>query len=84
MLNVPLNEVDFSATMFSLTLGFVWFLGPQEAPASSDKADVMKAEVDGSVRPERIKISKGFVAKESVKGHMASSILPPSLGTVSV
>lgn len=58
-------------------------LGPQEAPASSDKADV-KAEVDGSVRPERIKISKGFVAKESVKGHMASSILPPSLGTVSV
>ncbi|CAL9163449.1 unnamed protein product [Musa hybrid cultivar] len=63
---------------------------PQDAPASSDKADVkaevdgLKAEVDGSVRPERIKISKGFVAKESVKGHMASSILPPSLGTVNV
>ncbi|CAL9046171.1 unnamed protein product [Musa banksii] len=47
--------------------------GPQEAPASSDKADV-KAEVDGSVRPERIKISKGFVAKESVKGHMVNVV----------
>ncbi|KAG6487564.1 hypothetical protein ZIOFF_056152 [Zingiber officinale] len=35
------------------------------------------------VRPERIKISKGFVAKESVKGHMASSILTP-LDTISV
>ncbi|KAG6505302.1 hypothetical protein ZIOFF_037657 [Zingiber officinale] len=34
-------------------------------------------------RPERIKISKGFVAKEAVKGHMASSILT-SLGTISV
>ncbi|RLN28784.1 uncharacterized protein C2845_PM05G25140 [Panicum miliaceum] len=34
-------------------------------------------------RPERIKIQKGFVAKESVKGHMASSIFTP-LGNLSV
>ncbi|KAJ8503898.1 hypothetical protein OPV22_004784 [Ensete ventricosum] len=49
--------------------------GPQEAPpaSSEEKADV-KAEVDGSVRPERIKISKGFAAKESVKGHMVNVV----------
>jgi hypothetical protein len=48
---------------------------PESYPICSDHEECI-------ARPERIKIQKGFVAKESVKGHMASSI--SSLGNLSV
>ncbi|KAL6910021.1 hypothetical protein ACP4OV_001279 [Aristida adscensionis] len=49
---------------------------PESYPICSDHEECI-------ARPERIKIQKGFVAKESVKGHMASSIFIP-LGKLSV
>ncbi|KAL6619269.1 hypothetical protein ACP70R_034408 [Stipagrostis hirtigluma subsp. patula] len=49
---------------------------PESYPICSDHEECI-------ARPERIKIQKGFVAKESVKGHMASSIFTP-LGKLSV
>ncbi|CAL9153673.1 unnamed protein product [Musa hybrid cultivar] len=55
----------------------------QEGQISFNEVNICVGHEDCLARPERIKILKGFVAKESVKGHMASSILP-SLGTLSV
>jgi len=49
---------------------------PESYPICSDHEECI-------ARPERIKIQKGFVAKESVKGHMASSNFTP-LGNLSV
>ncbi|VAH18982.1 unnamed protein product [Triticum turgidum subsp. durum] len=49
---------------------------PESYPICSDHDECI-------ARPERIKIQKGFMAKESVKGHMASSIFTP-LGKLSV
>jgi hypothetical protein len=49
---------------------------PESYPICSDHEDCI-------ARPERIKIQKGFMAKESVKGHMASSIFTP-LGKLSL
>ncbi|KAG6512989.1 hypothetical protein ZIOFF_031135 [Zingiber officinale] len=46
--------------------------GGSQEPASA--VDISADDGDFSARLERIKLSKGFVAKESVKGHMASSI----------
>ena len=43
---------------------------PESYPICSDHEECI-------ARPERIKIQKGFVAKESVKGHMASSNFTP-------
>ncbi|KAG6508756.1 hypothetical protein ZIOFF_034137 [Zingiber officinale] len=61
--------------------GFRW--RSQEELGSVAEVNVCTERGDCLVpRPERIKISKGFVAKEAVKGHMASSILT-SLDTIS-
>ncbi|CAL9185974.1 unnamed protein product [Musa hybrid cultivar] len=49
--------------------------GSQEEGTLFDKVNICMDHEDCLARPERIKISKGFVAKEAVKGHMASSIL---------
>ncbi|URE28912.1 hypothetical protein MUK42_17631 [Musa troglodytarum] len=57
--------------------------GHQKGQISFNEVNICVGHEDCLARPERIKILKGFVAKESVKGHMASSILP-SLGTLSV
>lgn len=60
------------------------FVGSQEESASTQNPNACgEQSVSGMAGRERIKILKGFVAKESVKGHMASSNLTP-LGTISV
>ncbi|KAG6529562.1 hypothetical protein ZIOFF_011770 [Zingiber officinale] len=64
--------------------GLLPLKGSQAESASTQNPNACgEQSVSGMAGRERIKILKGFVAKESVKGHMASSNLTP-LGTISV
>lgn len=49
--------------------------GSQEVQSLAENNDTCSnQEVDWEARRAQIKMTKGFVAKESVKGHMASSL----------
>ena len=47
--------------------------GSHEVQANLDHTEICDNHEDCLARREQIKITKGFVAKEPVKGHMASS-----------
>ncbi|WOL16397.1 hypothetical protein Cni_G25184 [Canna indica] len=48
--------------------------GCQEEQASQEKMSACADHEDVEPRPERIKILKGFMAKESIKGHMVNVV----------
>lgn len=47
--------------------------GSQEVQPAVENVDLCSNHEDCEARPGQIKLTKGFSAKEPVKGHMASS-----------
>lgn len=52
----------------------VSFAGSQENQASSMNINICSNHEECEGRSSQFKLTKGFTAKESVKGHMASSL----------
>ncbi len=50
-----------------------WNAGSQEVQPNLENLDICSNHEDCEARPGQIKLTKGFSAKEPVKGHMASS-----------
>ncbi|KAG8653841.1 hypothetical protein MANES_05G072300v8 [Manihot esculenta] len=48
--------------------------GSQEVQPTSDSIDICSNHEDCNVRPDQIKLTKGFTAKEQVKGHMVNVV----------
>lgn len=63
MLAIPCS--DFSV---------IWNAGSQEVQPSSEHTDICSNHEQCEARCDQIKTTKSFVAKESVKGHMASPL----------
>lgn len=63
MLAIPCS--DFSV---------IWNAGSQEVQPSSEHTDICSNHEQCEARCDQIKTTKSFLAKESVKGHMASPL----------
>ncbi|KAF2314909.1 hypothetical protein P3X46_015218 [Hevea brasiliensis] len=48
--------------------------GSQEVQPTSENIDICSNHEDCNVRPDQIKLTKGFTAKEQVKGHMVNVV----------
>lgn len=58
--------------------------GPQEVQPAIENVDLCSNHEDCEARPSQIKLTKGFSAKEPVKGHMASSFFHNLIHVLSI
>lgn len=52
---------------------FCWDAGSQEMQPINENVEICSNHEECDARRSQIKLTKGFAAKEQVKGHMASS-----------
>jgi len=58
--------------------------GSQEVQPAVENVDLCSNHEDCEARPSQIKLTKGFSAKEPVKGHMASSFFHNLIHVLSI
>lgn len=61
--------------LFHAQFFVIWNAGSQEVQPFSEHVEICSNHEQCEARRAQIKMTKGFVAKEPVKGHMASLFL---------